>query len=46
MTGTPPTAAQWPLEVGGGYIGFIEVLHQLHCVVSETPNPARRQSFH
>ena len=29
-----PIAAQFPPEAGGGYLGFMEVLHQLHCVVS------------
>jgi len=31
--GGKPFAAQWPPEAGGGYIGFLEVLHQVHCVV-------------
>lgn len=26
-------SAQWPPEAGGGYVGFLEVLHQIHCVV-------------
>ena len=26
-------AAQFPPEAGGGYLGFVEVLHQIHCVV-------------
>ena len=31
--GGRPTAAKFPPELGGGYLGFVEVLHQLHCVV-------------
>ena len=26
-------AAQFPPEAGGGYLGFVEVHHQIHCVV-------------
>ena len=28
-----PVAAKFPDAAGGGYLGFMEVLHQLHCVV-------------
>lgn len=31
--GEPLTAAQWPAKYGGGYVGYVEVLHQLHCLV-------------
>ena len=31
--GGKPIAAQFPPEAGGGYLGFVEVLHQIHCVV-------------
>ena len=31
--GGKPFAAKFPDEAGGGYIGFMEVLHQLHCIV-------------
>ena len=37
-------AAQFPPEAGGEYLGFMEVLHQLHCVVSLrpfSPDPSR-----
>ena len=34
VIGGSPIAAQFPPEVGGGYLGFMEVLHQLHCLVS------------
>ena len=31
--GGKPHAAKFPDAAGGGYIGFMEVLHQLHCIV-------------
>ena len=31
--GSNPIAAQFPPEAGGGYLGFVEVHHQIHCVV-------------
>ena len=31
--GGDPNSVQWPPELGGGYIGFLESLHQIHCVV-------------
>ena len=34
--GGSPSAAQFPPEAGGGYLGFMEVLHQIHCVVSSS----------
>jgi len=34
--GGKPYAAKFPDEAGGDYIGFMEVLHQLHCVVSDS----------
>lgn len=27
-----------PSEIGTGYIGFVEVFHQLHCLVSRIRN--------
>ena len=29
-------AVKVPQELGGGRLAFVEALHQLHCVVSET----------
>lgn len=34
--GGSSSAAQFPPEAGGGYLGFMEVLHQIHCVVSSS----------
>ena len=28
------SAVRYPEEMGGGYMGSLEVFHQLHCVVS------------
>ena len=35
--GAPENSARLPPESGGGYMGALEVFHQLHCVVS-TPH--------
>lgn len=32
--GGDPNSVRWPDELGGGYVGFLESLHQIHCVVS------------
>ena len=36
MIGAPEDSARLPPESGGGYMGSLEVFHQLHCVVSTT----------
>lgn len=35
-----------PLEVGGGYMAGLEVFHQLHCVVSESPVSLGLEKIH
>jgi hypothetical protein len=32
-----PSMAGYPEEYGGGYMASVEVIHQLHCVVSFNP---------
>ena len=36
MIGASEDSARLPEESGGGYMGSLEVFHQLHCVVSTT----------
>ena len=38
MGKSPEDAVQLPGSLGGGYMGTVEVFHQLHCLVSETSN--------
>lgn len=37
---SPVECSQLPEELGGGYMGTVEVFHQLHCLVRDLPfNP-------